>query len=145
MKTRRTPTRSRAPKGKPHARPAAPARRDPLVEFCRGLPHATEDIKWGNDLIFSIGGKMFAGFDADGGTQYGFKCSDDDFERLTATPGIIPAPYAARFSWVKVERRAALRAAESRALLRAAYDLVRAALPARARAALEGTDAGRRS
>ena len=35
-------------------------RRHPLLAFCRNLPHATQDTKWGNDLCFSIGGKMFA-------------------------------------------------------------------------------------
>ncbi len=127
---------------KPGRAPARAARPGALVAFCRGLPHATEDIKWGDNLIFSIGGKMFAGFDADGGKPYAFKCSDDDFESLTATPGIIPAPYAARYSWVKVERREALRPAEARSLLRAAYELVRAALPARTRAALARPEPG---
>ncbi len=145
MKAPNTRARSRAPRGTSQARSADPSRRDGLIGFCRGLPHATEDIKWGDNLIFSIGGKMFAGFDADGTAPYAFKCSDDEFDRLTTIPGIVPAPYAARFSWVKVERRSALRAAESRALLRAAYDLVRAALPARVRAALDETDPGRRS
>ena len=91
------------------SRRAKPAGRDALVEFCRGLPRATEDIKWGDDLIFSIGGKTFAGFDADGGKPFAFKCSDDDFDRLAAIPGIRPAPYAARFSWGagRAPRRAA--------------------------------------
>src|SRR5471032_692099 len=29
-------------------------------EFCRALPGATEDVKWENSLVFSVGGKMFA-------------------------------------------------------------------------------------
>ncbi len=140
MSTRRV--KARKAKARPGRPPTHKARPDALVAFCRGLPHATEDVKWGDNLIFSIGGKMFAGFDADGGKPYAFKCSDEDFERLTATPGITPAPYAARFSWVKVERRDALRAVEARSLLRAAYELVRAALPARARAALDRPEAG---
>lgn len=28
-------------------------------EFCRSLPGVAEDVKWGNDLCFTIGGKMF--------------------------------------------------------------------------------------
>ncbi len=31
---------------------------DPLQAFCRSLPGATEDIKWGKDLIFSVGGRV---------------------------------------------------------------------------------------
>jgi predicted DNA-binding protein (MmcQ/YjbR family) len=30
------------------------------MELCRSLPGVTEDVKWENDLIFSVGGKMFA-------------------------------------------------------------------------------------
>jgi predicted DNA-binding protein (MmcQ/YjbR family) len=30
-----------------------------IQNICRQLPAVTEDIKWGHDLVFSIGGKMF--------------------------------------------------------------------------------------
>jgi predicted DNA-binding protein (MmcQ/YjbR family) len=30
-----------------------------LRDFCLTLNAATEDIKWGNNLVFSVGGKMF--------------------------------------------------------------------------------------
>ena len=46
---------------KPPPKKAARRPTDPLVAFCRSLPGATEDIKWEHDLIFSVGGKMFAG------------------------------------------------------------------------------------
>ncbi len=107
-----------------------------LMTFCRGLPGATEEVKWGNDLVFSVGGKMFAAFDEDAGLPVGFKCSDKDFDRLTKKAGIIPAPYAARFGWVSVQKRGALGQAEAKKLLRASYDLVAAGLSRKARAAL---------
>jgi len=28
-------------------------------KFCLSLPHVTEKVQWGNDLLFCIGGKMF--------------------------------------------------------------------------------------
>ena len=31
-----------------------------LRRYCLSLPHATEGIQWGSDLLFRIGGKMFA-------------------------------------------------------------------------------------
>ena len=31
-----------------------------LRRYCLSLPHATEGIQWGNDLLFRIAGKMFA-------------------------------------------------------------------------------------
>lgn len=111
----------------------------PLKAFCRALPGVTEDIKWGDDLIFSVGGKMFAGFDLDDERQFAFKCDDDDFDRLTETDGIIPAPYAARFGWVKVERPGALSASEKKRLLRKSYDLVKAKLPKRVQRELDGS------
>ena len=30
-----------------------------LRKFCLALPHATEDVKWGDDLCFCVGEKMF--------------------------------------------------------------------------------------
>ena len=32
---------------------------DPLRTFCMKLPAVTEDIKWGHDLVSSVGSKMF--------------------------------------------------------------------------------------
>lgn len=110
-----------------------------LKDFCRSLPGTTEDIKWGDNLIFSVGGKMYAGFDEDEGVdQFACKCDDADFERLTRVKGIIPAPYAARFGWVKVCDLRALPAEQSRLLLRKAHALILAGLPARTRAGLSG-------
>jgi predicted DNA-binding protein (MmcQ/YjbR family) len=109
-----------------------------LQDYCRSLPGATEDIKWGADLVFSVGGKMFAGFHADGGLPLGFPCSDEDFDALTARAGIIPAPYAARFGWVSVQTAGALRQAEAKALLKKAYGLVLAKLPKGKREAIAG-------
>jgi predicted DNA-binding protein (MmcQ/YjbR family) len=102
-----------------------------LQRFCRSLPGATESIKWGEDLVFSVGGKMFAAFHAEDGVPVGFPCSDEDFDRLTALPYIIPAPYAARFGWVSVRRKDALPQAEAKALVKAAHARVLAKLPKR--------------
>jgi predicted DNA-binding protein (MmcQ/YjbR family) len=112
-----------------------------LQSFCRALPGATEDIKWGDHLVFSVGQKMFASFYNDRGLPFAFKCSDDDFDRLTALRGIIPAPYAARFSWVSVREPTALSQSEAQSLLRASYDLVLAALPKRTRDSIAGAAA----
>ncbi|MFO0860084.1 MAG: MmcQ/YjbR family DNA-binding protein [Phycisphaerales bacterium] len=118
---------------KPAARPRAakaPAdkrttsRSEELQDFCRSLPDTTEDIKWGDNLIFSIRGKMYAGFDTDESGYYSFKCTEDDFDTLTEREGIIPAPYAARYFWVAVRQRRALSAAEARKYLRKAYDTI---------------------
>ena len=103
-----------------------------LQELCRGLPGCTADIKWGADRCFSVGGKMFAVFDAKTGASFAFKANDIDFERLTKKPGIIPAPYAARFGWVSVRTRDAMTQAAAKKLI-GAYRMILEKLPKRVR------------
>jgi len=103
---------------------------DALRQICRALPGATEDVKWGHDLCFSIGGKMFAAVNLEPPHQLGFKCSPEMFADLTEREGIIPAPYLARAMWVQESALgAALDRRELEPLLRAAYELVIAKLP----------------
>lgn len=104
-----------------------------LQTFCRSLPHVTEDIKWGADLVFSVGGKMFAAFDAKGGPGYGFKTTPETFVMLTKQDGIIPAPYAARFHWVSVVDPKVLPQAAAKELISESYHLVAAKLPGKVR------------
>ena len=108
----------------------AAASRSRLLAFCRSLPHVTEDVKWGNDLVFSIGSKMFAGFRHDGkDPTFGCKVPEEDFAALTSIEGIRPAAYAARYYWISVEDPKVLPADEATALLRGSYELVKAKLP----------------
>lgn len=104
-----------------------------LSEFCRKLPHVTEDVKWGNDLVFSIGGKMFAVFDQAEGSRFSLKTTPGSFSFLTARPGISPAPYVARYHWISLVSPAVLPAREIEDLLRESYHLVSLSLPARVR------------
>jgi predicted DNA-binding protein (MmcQ/YjbR family) len=103
---------------------------DGLREICRALPGATEDVKWGQDLCFSVGGKMFAAVNLEPPHQLGFKCTPEMFGELIEREGIIPAPYLARAMWVQEsELGAALERRELASLLRSAYDLIVAKLP----------------
>ena len=90
--------------------------------LCRSLPGATEDVKWGADLVFSVGEKMFAVTGGSGGI--GFKVDDDRFLELTDRAGIIHAPYLARAKWVKIEDLKAVSDAEAAQLLQRSYELV---------------------
>lgn len=108
------------------------------IALCEGLPHATRDIKWKKDLVFSVGAKMFACFDVEGGPGVSFKTTPAEFARLTRTPGVVPAPYAARFHWVLVQRNDALPADAVCDLIRESRRIVLDALPARLRTALAG-------
>ena len=94
------------------------------------FPGVTEDVKWGNDLVFSVGGKMFAVVDLEPPYSVAFKCTEEAFGELIERPGIIPAPYLARAMWVQeTELGEVLDLRELRGLLRGAYDAVVARLP----------------
>ena len=107
---------------------------------CLSFPHVTEVVLWGNDLVFKIGGKMFAVIGLDPASDHclSFKCTPEKFAELIEQDGIVPAPYVARYHWVALQRFNALSEKELEALLRDAYELVLAKLPKRARAELEG-------
>ncbi len=104
-----------------------------FAAFCRKLPHATEDVKWENNLVFSIGGKMFAVFDLPDISHVSFRATPWLFATLTGKDGIEPAPYLARHNWVLVTKPHALPATMLKQLLRESYQLVAAGLPAKQR------------
>lgn len=110
---------------------------DWLRDLCLSFPHATEHVQWGYDLVFKVGGKMFAITPLEPAPVWlTFKASEESFVDLTERPGIIPAPYLARAKWVALETRDALTADELAQRLRLSYDLVFAKLPLKTRAAL---------
>src|SRR6185312_17459232 len=90
-------------------------------EVCLALPHATEDVKWGHNLLFRIGGKMFCVANLDPAispTRIAFKCTPERFAELVEIEGIIPAPYMARAHWVAMVEMDALRRSEIKDLIR---------------------------
>jgi predicted DNA-binding protein (MmcQ/YjbR family) len=114
-------------------------------KFCLSLPHVTEDVQWGSDLLFRIGNKMFAVVALDAATDHrmSFKCTPEVFAELTEREGIVPAPYVARYHWVALERFDALPERELKELLKNAYQLIREKLPRKAKVQLDST-AGKR-
>ena len=106
-------------------------------KLCLSFPHATEQVTWGADLTFRIGGKIFSVAVLEPAPVWlSFKCSPEDFAELTERAGIIPAPYLARAQWVALEGKDALSEEELSALLRQSYELVYAKLPRKTREAL---------
>jgi predicted DNA-binding protein (MmcQ/YjbR family) len=97
--------------------------------LCRTFAGSTEEIKWGCDAVFSVGGKMFAvtGSEAPA-AGISFKVEDERFLELNDRPGIIPAPYLARARWVRIDSAGALDDREAAELLRRSYQLVFAKL-----------------
>jgi len=101
-----------------------------IRKLCLGFPHATEQVQWGHDLVFKIGGKMFAITPLEPAPVFlTFKATDESFAELTERPGIIPAPYLARAKWIALEKSDALSPQELAEFLRTSYDLVLAKLP----------------
>ena len=106
-----------------------------LRRVCLPLPGTTEAVQWGYDLVFKVGGKMYAVAPLEPAPVcLSFKCTAEDFADLTERPGIIPAPYLARAQWVALEHEEALTAAETREYLRRAYQEVRSRLPKKVQA-----------
>ncbi len=62
-----------------------------IQNLCKQLSGVTEDIKWGSDLCFSVGGKMFlvTGLEQSPITA-SFKVTDEQFEEMSAKPGSKP-------------------------------------------------------
>jgi predicted DNA-binding protein (MmcQ/YjbR family) len=108
-----------------------------IRDLCLSFPSVTEQMIWGNDLTFKVGGKMFAHAVLEPAPVWlSFKTSPENFFELTERPDIIPAPYLARAKWVALETKDALTSAELSALIREAYDIIVAKLPKKTRDSL---------
>lgn len=116
---------------------------DWLRELCLSFAGATEQIQWGYDLVFKVGGKMFAVTPLEPAPVcLSFKASPESFAELTERQNIIPAPYMARAQWVALQTRDALTRDELSQLLRESYEMVLAKLPKKMRETISGTQTG---
>ncbi|HEX4481881.1 MAG TPA: MmcQ/YjbR family DNA-binding protein [Rudaea sp.] len=101
-------------------------------------PGVTQDIKWEDDLVFSVSGKMFAVYCMRGPDKgrLSFKVDADRFLELTDQPGITPAHYMSRAFWVTLIDPEMLAHVDVENFVRHSYDLVRAKLTKRMQASL---------
>jgi predicted DNA-binding protein (MmcQ/YjbR family) len=107
---------------------------DQLRKLCLSLPGVTEQIQWGDDLLFKVGGKMFAVTRLEPAKVWlSLKANPEHFAELTERPGVIPAQYLARAKWIALESPDAVPNAELSQLLRESYELVLAKLPRKMR------------
>lgn len=110
---------------------------DWIRDLCLSFPQTTEQVQWGEVLVFKVAGKIHAlTVLTPAKTWLTFKASPESFAELTERPGIIPAPYLARAKWVALETKDALPLDELARLLRASYDMVVAKLPKKIRESL---------
>jgi predicted DNA-binding protein (MmcQ/YjbR family) len=100
-----------------------------IQNICRGFRGVTEDIKWDNDLVFSVGGKMFCvvGLEQHP-TSASFKVKEEEFEEMSSRPGFKPAPYVAKYKWVWMDDINRLKYAEWQHYLLQSYELVKSKL-----------------
>lgn len=97
---------------------------DQLRKFCLAFPGATEDIKWGADLCFSVGAKMFCVTSADSMSGVSLKCTPEKFNELIERDGIDPAAYVGRYKWVSIHDLGAVSPTELKELIGTSYQLV---------------------
>jgi predicted DNA-binding protein (MmcQ/YjbR family) len=107
-------------------------------KLCVSLPGATENVQWGNDLVFKVCGKMFAvaALDVAASHRVSFKCSDERFVELQENEGVVPAPYLARAKWVALETFEALDDRDIERGVRDSYALVKSGLTKKQQASL---------
>ncbi len=101
-----------------------------IQAICEALPAVTQDLKWGNNLVFAVAGKIFLilGLD-EAPVTASFKVSDEEFEEISCRTGFSPAPYFARYKWVWTDDIGRMTRKEWEQTLWQAYQLVKEKLP----------------
>jgi len=116
-----------------------------LETLCGKWPGVTSDVKWEDDLVYSVAGKMFAVTCLRGPDRgrLSFKVDPERFLELTDQPGIVPAHYMARAFWITIVEPERFARAELEAFVRHSYELVRARLTKKMQAKLAETESAR--
>ena len=96
-----------------------------LRKICSSLRAVTEDVKWGNDLVFSVGDKMFCAASLEPPFSCSFKVPDDEFDEISNKNGFTPAPYMARAKWVLVTDPSKLNKKDWERYLKQSYELIK--------------------
>ncbi|MGZ5243785.1 MAG: MmcQ/YjbR family DNA-binding protein [Bacteroidia bacterium] len=92
------------------------------------LPAATEDVKWGADLCFCVGAKMFCVTGLNEEMKVSLKVTDEEFEEMANSSNIIPAPYMARNKWILIEDADRFTDEEWKKCITQSYEMVKSKL-----------------
>ena len=104
-----------------------------LRAICDSLPGTEEDVKWGDDLCFCVGKKMYAVTHLES-PEITVKLDGPASAAVwTRRDGIALAPYVGRFHWITIQEDAALSPDEFEQLVRESYAMIRKTLPKRIR------------
>ncbi len=106
-----------------------------LRELGLSLPQTTEDIKWDNDLCFSILGKMYCIASLATPFRFSIKVEVEELPDLLNHSGVKPAPYLARYNWILIETDTSLSHSELKRLIKNSYQLVLKGIPKKKREA----------
>ena len=111
-----------------------------LEILCADWPGVASGVKWEDDLVFTVAGKMFVVFCLRGPhrERISFKVDRERFLELTDQPGIVPAAYMARAFWISIAEPDRFAHAKINEFVRHSYELVRAGLSKKQQAALGG-------
>jgi predicted DNA-binding protein (MmcQ/YjbR family) len=101
---------------------------DELRKYCLSFQDATENLQWGDELCFKIGGKIFFMMGLDN-PRMCFKCTPEKFAELIEREDLRPAPYVGRYKWVMADRLDALGNNELISLIRESYEMIAANAP----------------
>ncbi|MEP6485086.1 MAG: MmcQ/YjbR family DNA-binding protein [Rudaea sp.] len=114
-----------------------------LSALCSPWGGVDQDVKWEDDLVFTVSGKMFAVYCMRGPDKgrLSFKVDPDRFLELTDQPGIAPAHYMSRAFWVTLAEPDTFSRETIEEFVRHSYELVRAKLSKRLQANLAAKEA----
>lgn len=100
---------------------------DSIRQYCLSFPRTTENLQWGDDLCFKVGGKIFAILSLESvPPRLCFKCTAEKFAELCEREDIVPAPYVGRYKWVLLQRLDVLGSGELGNLIAESYAMVAA-------------------
>jgi predicted DNA-binding protein (MmcQ/YjbR family) len=115
-----------------------------LESLCANWPGVASGVKWEDDLVFTVAGKMFAVLCLRGPDRerISFKVDTDRFLELTDQPGIVPAHYMARAFWITITEPERFAREQLHTFIRHSYELVRAKLSKKLQASLIEREGG---
>ncbi|MCX7651143.1 MAG: MmcQ/YjbR family DNA-binding protein [Flavobacteriales bacterium] len=96
-----------------------------LRTFALGLPHVTEDLKWGQNLCFLVHNKIFLILSLDDiPPKVTFKSTPEEAQTLLERPGVRPAPYLGRYYWLSASCETVFSEKTWKELIQKSYELI---------------------
>ena len=96
-----------------------------LRTWCLSLPGVEEDLKWEHNMTWCVGKKMFAVVGLDNEPlSISFKVDPALFDGLINRDHIGPAPYLARYRWIRLDDLNAMPEEELKHFLAESYRMI---------------------